>query len=250
MLGGFREAVLSRRSARRFAADKSIPGEILSDLLTLTQRAPSSFNLQPWTCVLVRSRDQRDLMGRAMLSESNKRRVLDAPVTAVFAADLEVAKLLPKMAESLKAAGKDGEAVENALLSAGYYASSGKVLTFIKGIAARAASPLAPFPSPVAAQEWSVKSTMLAAQTYMLAATAHGLATAPMEGFDAARLQAYLDIPDRYSIPLIVPTGYDDDDDDANIATARYPRHQVFFEDSFGNALSSSLSLGEEDDRN
>lgn len=242
MLSAFREVVLARRSVRRFAADKAIPGDVLSDILALTQRAPSSFNLQPWTCVLVRSRDQRELIGRAMLSESNRSRVLDAPVTAVFAADLEVAKLLPDLAESMRSAGRDKEAVENALISAGYYASSGKVLSFIKGIAARAASPIAPFPSPVAAQEWSVKSTMLAAQTYMLAATAHGLATAPMEGFDATRLQAYLDVPSRYSLPLVVPTGYAADEEDESLAkTTRYPRDRVFFEDTFGNALSSSI---------
>ena len=49
---------------------------------------------------------------------------------------------------------------------------------------------------------------MLAAQTYLLAATAHGLATAPMEGFDAARLRAYLDVPARYALPLVVAARY------------------------------------------
>ena len=57
------------------------------------RRAPSSFNIQPWTCVPpCRSAAQRELVGRAALSESNRRRVMDAPLTAVFCADLEPAR--------------------------------------------------------------------------------------------------------------------------------------------------------------
>jgi nitroreductase len=44
--------------------------------------------------------------------------------------------------------------------------------------------------------------------TYMLAAAAHGLDTAPMEGFDADAVHKALGLPERYSVPLIVATGY------------------------------------------
>lgn len=37
------------------------------------------------------------------------------------------------------------------------------------------------------AEAWSFKNTALAAQTFILSCAAHGLATAPMEGFDARR---------------------------------------------------------------
>lgn len=36
-------------------------------------------------------------------------------------------------------------------------------------------------------EAWSFKNTALAVQTYMLACTAYGMTTAPMEGFDARR---------------------------------------------------------------
>ena len=121
-----RDVALRRSAARSFDASRTVPDAVLADVLAVAQvrrclpsrpprqrrdpaqRAPSSFNLQPWTCVVVRSLEQRELMGRAsaragdavgrarrdprgagaMLSESNKRRVLEAPVTAVFCADL------------------------------------------------------------------------------------------------------------------------------------------------------------------
>ena len=44
--------------------------------------------------------------------------------------------------------------------------------------------------------------------TYMHAAAAHGLDTAPMEGFDADAVHKALGLPERYSVPLIVATGY------------------------------------------
>ena len=92
-----------------------------------------------------------------------------------------------------------------------------------------------PVPQPVAAEAWALKSAMLAAQTYLLAATARGLATAPMEGFDADRLRAYLDVPPRYSLPLVVATGYAPAGATASETSPRLPAEDMFFEDRFGN---------------
>lgn len=49
---------------------------------------------------------------------------------------------------------------------------------------------------------------MHAPQELLLAATSHGLATCPMEGFDMRRLRKALRIPLRYSIPIVVCIGY------------------------------------------
>ncbi|KAL3757998.1 hypothetical protein ACHAWU_001390 [Discostella pseudostelligera] len=58
-------------------------------------------------------------------------------------------------------------------------------------------------------QTWSQKNTMLVAMTYILSCTSHGLATCPMEGFDAFGIKKVLGVNPigRYSIPLIVSTG-------------------------------------------
>lgn len=45
-------------------------------------------------------------------------------------------------------------------------------------------------------------------QELLLAATSHGLASCPMEGFDMRRLRKALSIPLRYSIPIVVCIGY------------------------------------------
>ena len=67
-------------------------------------------------------------------------------------------------------------------------------------------------PSPVIQCDptaWSVKNTIFASQTFILAAAANGLSTAPMEGFDERRLCYALNIPmTRYTVPMVICAGY------------------------------------------
>lgn len=89
-------------------------------------------------------------------------------------------------------------------------------------------------------QSWTYKSTALAAQTYVLAATSHDLATSIMEGYDGRRVKEILRIPDRYDVPLAVATGFDfhGPDDEAVPRTLRLPLEEVCFVDSFGQPMS------------
>ena len=102
-------------------------------------------------------------------------------------------------------------------------------------------------PFPEKTKDWATKNTMLAAQSYIFAAASHGLATAPMEGFDQERLKVYLGLPDRYALPLIVPTGYPDlSRQKNNDPSPRYPPEDVFFDDFFGKQKRRRSSGGEE----
>jgi nitroreductase len=97
-------------------------------------------------------------------------------------------------------------------------------------------SPLSPTPKISHSLDgWACKNTALAAGTFMLAAQAHGLATAPMEGFDERRVGFLLRIPaDRFSIPLVVTTGYSADEaEDKMKPRPRLPLSEVAFSDSF-----------------
>lgn len=106
-------------------------------------------------------------------------------------------------------------------------------------------------PTLTSAETWSQKNTMLVAMTYMLACTSRGLATCPMEGYDAIGIKRALGIPTgRYSIPLIVSTGTpyrreatdgdEDETDDAGLShggrdmSPRYPLEAVVYGNSFG----------------
>ena len=59
---------------------------LVHKLIELTQQAPSSFNLQPYKLIIVRSDEAKGRLSRAMLG-ANQEKVLQAPFTVVFAAD-------------------------------------------------------------------------------------------------------------------------------------------------------------------
>ncbi|KAL9189267.1 hypothetical protein ACHAXT_011757 [Thalassiosira profunda] len=108
-------------------------------------------------------------------------------------------------------------------------------------------------PTLGSSETWSQKNTMLVAMTYMLACTSRGLATCPMEGFDAAGVRRALEIPrGRFGIPLIVSTGTphrrnvgeDEETDDVGLShgggsmSPRFPLDEVVFGNAFGKAFS------------
>ena len=83
----------------------------------------------------------------------------------------------------------------------------------------------------------SYKQTSFAADHYMLAATSLGLGTSAMEGFDERRVRAALDIPSRYSIPVVIATGYPDME---QRESARFKLSDTCFVDKFGDRFEES----------
>ena len=105
---------------------------------------------------------------------------------------------------------------------------------------------------------WSQKNTMLVAMTYMLGCTSNGLATCPMEGYDAHGICKVLKIPrGRFTIPIIVSTGMpyhsrqsgsgiggeEEETDDVGLShgsedmSPRYPLEEVVFGNTYGVQL-------------
>lgn len=56
-------------------------------------------------------------------------------------------------------------------------------------------------------RHWTARSGLYAAQTLILAASARGLDTCPMEGFDAAKVAGLLDLPRGSVIPIVIALG-------------------------------------------
>lgn len=86
----FREVVDGRWSCKRFSTDP-IPEEIIGEVIAVTQRAPTSFNSQPYRIILVRNKAQREALAECMAGK-NDVAVMSAPVTAVFCADTEIVR--------------------------------------------------------------------------------------------------------------------------------------------------------------
>jgi nitroreductase len=58
---------------------------------------------------------------------------------------------------------------------------------------------------------WLAKQVSLSAMVFMLAATAAGLGTCPMEGFDEVRVRKILRIPAYMVVVVVIPVGYSAD---------------------------------------
>jgi nitroreductase len=229
--------IASRRSALSFAADPIDP-LVMKDIMASTLRTPSAFNSQPWACVLVKSKQQREALSEAMLGRKNAERVKEAPVTAVFLADLQPQERLEWLVKLERRAGKPEGYIAQLPFMLGVFggiAGPGGMLT--RGILS-ALSPLQATPTPSVAEAWAFKGACMAAQTFLVAATSHGLGSAPMEGFDACKLASALGIPSRYSIPLVISTGHERQEGDGRrTSSLRFSEDDMFFQDRFGEKI-------------
>lgn len=169
----FAKVVHSRYACKAFT-DRPIADDVLVAVLTLTQRCPTSFNVQPWKAVVVRSTEAKAALAAAM-PDGNRPKVESAPLSVVFAADLEPEKLLSdETPDFIKQA-----------------------LPFFVG---QCSTP----------EAWAFKQCAFAADHFMLAASAYGVQTCPMEGFES--IQAVRDavgLSDRFSVPIVVSCGYE-----------------------------------------
>lgn len=106
---------------------------------------------------------------------------------------------------------------------------------------------LQPVPRVERPETWASKNAMLAAMSFMLAATAHGLSTCPMEGFDAARVRRILRIPGRYALPVVISLGYEASPTEQaqegklSVSSPRFPLDEVAHEDSFGKPWPAAV---------
>lgn len=227
-----------------------VPSVIVKQLLRAAQSAPSGFNVQPYKMIVVEGDGTRQRLAGAMLG-SNARKVTNASFCVVFAADLESSRLLPKavaLAADTPLHGRLPSSrslfmtrIYQRLFATGHRIGPLRpIVFFAKKVAFGLGSHVLrrSTPSISSAETWAVKNTMLAAQTMLLAATAAGLSTCPMEGFDGRRVRRALRIPRRYSIPLIVAVGYPTPLAWREpIAMKRFPLEDVAFRDSYNQPL-------------
>jgi nitroreductase len=216
-----------------------------------TQRAPSSFNLQPTQIILVQDQRLKDqLAAEAMLGQGNQYRTRDCSALAVFLADLQVGKRVARIQALEKRWGHRHPTYSAMMpLTTSFLLGEGHAATLLKSMATRAISEIQPMPTMEPIETWSYKNTSLAVQSYTLAATSYDLATAIMEGFDARRAKEVLRIPDRYGIPMMVATGYDFDEHGTEVRTPRLPLDEVVFGDTFGAPRTGATPSGRRDEQ-
>jgi nitroreductase len=209
-----------------------------SVLLILSQRSPSSFNLQPTHIILVQNQDLKDqLSEQVMLGPGNQFRTRDASAVAVFLSDLEPTKRIDRIYQ-LEKDHRNPNYLSSFPMVPSFLIGEGHAATFLKGVATSLLSEVQPMPVVEPVQSWSYKNASLVAQTFVYAAESHDLATCMMEGFDGRRVKEVLRVPDRYAIPLVVAMGYEYEDPETFQDTPRLTLKEVVFGETFGEALN------------
>ncbi|WP_030374927.1 nitroreductase family protein [Streptomyces rimosus] len=181
------EAVRTRRSIRHYLPDP-LPPEQLTELLSLTLEAPSSWNVQARSVVAVSDQEGRDGLVRATGGQPHPG---GAPVTLVFVAASRAWR--EDLGDIYERARDNG--AWNEQFAAGFSQAS---LDFHKDLEARGLL-----------REYAVKDAVIAATYAMLAAASMGLASSPMNGWDEAEVKKVIGIEDRddLHIALLLPVG-------------------------------------------
>mmetsp|Transcript_20354 Transcript_20354/g.24413 ORF Transcript_20354/g.24413 Transcript_20354/m.24413 type:complete len:376 (-) Transcript_20354:367-1494(-) len=246
----FEDVVQSRYSSKRFDSTKPLPEGVLQRCLATASRAPTGFNLQPYVAIVVTDQERKAKLSKAMLGP-NIQRVKDAPATVIFAADNASCRLIPKTVKMLKEAGAPPAYLKVLPFYIGIFSGGFGFLSripflrslfnFIGFIARKIAFLFATYimavPAVSSTETWSIKQSMIPASVFMLACTSHGLATCPMEGFDARRLRSAINLPHRYSPAVAFAVGYPAGDEQRG-KSPRFPPEDLFFDNQFGVPLT------------
>ncbi len=206
----FRKVVESRRSVRRFTAEP-LPEAVLQDCLDLAMLAPNSSNLQPWSFHVIRTPAIREGIVKACLSQSaaSTAQALVAIVartdTWYAHTDLNITHWpLPKLPAIVENYYRRYAKFHYGAGLLGLKGWFKKALFSVVGLARPV--PRGPY-TAAEMRTWSVKSTALAAENFMLAMRAHGYDTCPMEGFDEARVRKLLKLPRSATVTMIIGAG-------------------------------------------
>ncbi|MEV6070657.1 nitroreductase family protein [Nocardia sp. NPDC052001] len=181
-------AIRTRRTVRHYRPDPVAPAD-LDTLLELAMEAPSSWNLQDRSIVVITDTAGREGLTWATGGQPQPR---EAPVLLVFVAETQAWQA--DRADVYELARRNGAWNEEFIT--GFAAASQE---FQQGLAERGLL-----------REYAVKDAMIAASFVMLAATELGLATSPMNGWDEDRVKKVIGIEERpdLSIALLMSVGY------------------------------------------
>ena len=179
----FLEVVAERRATSAFEQTPVAEGDLQAILLA-GLRAPSSYNLQPWRFVVVRSADGKRRLRAACF---NQAKVEEAPVVIAACGDAD--------------GWRSGDLDEMLRLGR----EGGMPESFLEQTRSNVPVYLSQHPN---LRAWLNRQVTLALTTMMWAAESLGLDTAPMEGFDADKLRQALKLPLSYEPVALLAVGH------------------------------------------
>jgi nitroreductase len=185
----FQELMEARRSVNFFDPGKPVSDEELKKMVALATLIPSSFNLQPWNLIVVRSPDDKARLRKRAWDQP---KVTEAPVVLIVLADRDGYKeghpTVEQVWESWQGKGYMKPEQRDWFLDAG------------KGL----------YGGDVKSLAFAVKNAAFFGLALMLAAKELGLDTHPMDGFDHDGVVEEFSIPKKYFVPMLIAVGHFD----------------------------------------
>lgn len=197
-----------RYATKKFDTNKELTPEQLDTLLTAIQLSPSSYGLQHYKVIVV-----KDPAVRQKLREAgyNQPQITDASHLLVFAAEANinedyVKNFIDLVAEKRGVPRESLAGFENVLL--GSIASRNAEQRLI----------------------WAQKQAYIALGLLVTAAALHHIDAGPMEGFDAAKFDEILGLPEKgLTATVIAAVGFRADDDAyVKLEKVRKPKEDLF----------------------
>jgi len=186
----FKEVLQRRRAVNFFDPGKQVPDSLIREMVEMAAKAPSSFNLQPWSLIILKDPEEKMRLRKLAW---NQPKVSEAPVVMIVLADRDGWKKGHPFAdknfkEMVKAGSRKEDQYEG-------YVQSCQTLYGER---------------EEKQQAFACKNAGFFAMALMFSAKSLGLDTHPMDGFDHDGVRKAFDIPENYWIPLLLAVGYFD----------------------------------------
>lgn len=219
----FTTTVATRRSVHEYS-DEAIDQSTLDAIFKTATLSPSGYNLQPWEFLALRDDETKQALKEVAYGQDH---VVDADTAVVILGNTDL------MAHA--------EAVFDDWLAKDYIPNEDVRAALLENVEGMAGMPKAE------RRIWTTRSSSLAAMTLMYAAWERGVASCPMEGFDADGLIETFDIPDGYEPVMLVTLGYpvDDASDIENERKGRRPIDEVVHYETFDPSEETTLETPE-----
>ena len=208
------DSIEKRRSVRKYLQEP-VPRPVMEKAIAAALLAPNSSNLQPWEIYWVTQPEKKKQLVTACLDQST---ATTAAELIVFVARTDTWRRNRKLI--LEKLGQRGPVPQQQLnyyqkiVPLFYTPGWFSLLGLLKCAAFAVAGLFRPVPrgpfSKSALKAVLSKTVALACENFMLAITAQGYSTCPMEGFDAARVKKILGLGGSASIVMVISVGRED----------------------------------------
>ena len=208
----FQDLNRRRRAIRDFDGNP-IPEDQVRALLSEATQAPSSGNLQPYRLHWVRD---PGVKARIAAACNGQRAASSAPTLVVIEAGREIALGTAALqrahiegSSDLTERGKNYHRGQMRMFDRVLGLGSWPIWTPLVSIAGLLKPSLSLLPiGHLGSRAWAARNAAFAAQTLMLAASASGIDSCPMEGFSAPKVAGILGLPRATVIPVVIALGY------------------------------------------